>query len=73
VPQRATRWLEPGCGTLAALFQLARSSPSQRRALPAHRITARSGACNCGLQVEGAPCRIFSFRVDGRGAHRAVG
>jgi len=25
------------------------------------------------LQVEGAPCRIFSFRVDGRAADRAVG
>jgi len=33
---------------------LAGMSPPRRRALPAHRITAHSGASNCGFQVEKA-------------------
>jgi hypothetical protein len=36
--------IEPCCGTLAALLLLAGTSPQRRRALPAHRITAHSGA-----------------------------
>jgi hypothetical protein len=55
-PQRlgdsATHPIEPRSGTLAALLLLAGTSPRRRRALPAHRITAHSGASNCGFQVE---------------------
>ena len=42
--QSATRPIEPCCGTLAALLLLAGTSPQRRLALPAHRITAHSGA-----------------------------
>jgi hypothetical protein len=41
---RATHPIAPCCGTLAALLLLAGTSPQRRRALPAHRITAHSGA-----------------------------
>ncbi len=44
----ATRPIEPRYGTLAALLLLAGISPQRRRALPAHRIAAHSGASNCG-------------------------
>ena len=40
----ATHPIEPCCGTLAALLLLAGTSPQRRHALPAHRITAHSGA-----------------------------
>ena len=40
----ATHPIEPCCGTPAALLFLAGTSPQRRRALPAHRITAHSGA-----------------------------
>jgi hypothetical protein len=40
----ATHPIEPCCGALAALVLLAGTSPQRRRALPAHRITAHSGA-----------------------------
>ena len=40
----ATRPIEPCCGVLAALLLLAGTSPQRRRALPARRITAHSGA-----------------------------
>jgi hypothetical protein len=43
----ATHPIEPRCGTLAALLLLAGTSPQRRRALPAHRIAAHSGASNC--------------------------
>jgi hypothetical protein len=33
-------------------LSLAGTSPPRRRALPAHRITAHSGASNCGFQVQ---------------------
>ncbi len=42
----ATHPIEPRCGTLAALLLLAGMSLRRRRALPAHRITAHSGASN---------------------------
>jgi len=45
----ATHPIEPRCGTLAALLLLAGMSPQRRRALPARRITAHSGASNCGF------------------------
>ena len=45
----ATHPIEPRYGTLAALFLLAGGSPQRRRALPARRIAAHSGAFNCGL------------------------
>ena len=45
----ATRPLEPRYGALAALLLLAGMSPQCRRALPARRITAHSGASNCGF------------------------
>jgi hypothetical protein len=40
----ATHPIELRCGTLAALLLLAGTSPQRRLALPAHRITAHSGA-----------------------------
>jgi hypothetical protein len=40
----ATHPIEPCCGMLAALLLLAGTSPQRRLALPAHRITAHSGA-----------------------------
>ncbi|MFM8901445.1 MAG: hypothetical protein ACKOF9_16095 [Burkholderiales bacterium] len=40
----ATHPIELHCGTLAALLLLVGMSPPRRRALPAHRITAHSGA-----------------------------
>ena len=40
----ATHPIEPRCGTLAALLLLAGTRPQRRLALPAHRITAHSGA-----------------------------
>jgi hypothetical protein len=43
----ATHPIELRCGTLAALLLLAGMSPQRRRALPAHRIAAHSGASNC--------------------------
>ena len=48
----ATHPIEPRCGTLAALLLLAGTCPQRRRALPAHRSAAHSGASNCGFQVE---------------------
>ncbi len=45
----ATHPIEPCCGALAALLLLAGMSPQRRRALPAHRIAAHSGASNCGF------------------------
>ena len=51
VGDSATRPIRPRCGALAALLLLAGMSPQRRRALPAHRIAARSGAFNCGFQV----------------------
>jgi hypothetical protein len=47
--ESATHPIAPRCGTLAALLLLAGGSPPRRRALPAHRITAHSGAFNCGF------------------------
>ena len=47
--ESATHPIEPRCGTLAALLLLAGMSPQRRRALPAHRIAAHSGAPNCGF------------------------
>ena len=47
--ESATRPIEPRYGTLAALLLLAGMSPQCRRALPAHRIAAHSGASNCGI------------------------
>ena len=47
--ESATHPIEPRCGTPAALLLLAGMSPPRRRALPAHRITAHSGASNCGF------------------------
>jgi hypothetical protein len=40
----ATHPIEPRCGTLAALLLLVGISPPRRRALPAHRNAAHSGA-----------------------------
>ena len=51
----ATRSIELRCGTLAALLLRAGWSLQRRRALPAHRITANSGASNWGFQVEAVP------------------
>ena len=48
----ATHPIEPHYGTLAALLLLVGMSPQRRRALPAHRIAAHSGAPNCGFQVQ---------------------
>jgi hypothetical protein len=45
----ATHPIEPRCDTLAALLLLAGMSPQRRRALPARRIAAHSGAFNCGF------------------------
>ena len=47
--ESATHPIEPRCGALAALLLLAGRSPRRRRALPAHRIAAHSGASNCGF------------------------
>ena len=47
--ESATHPFEPRCGTLAALLLLAGMSPQRRRALPAHRSAAHSGASNCGI------------------------
>jgi hypothetical protein len=47
--ESATHPIEPRCGALAALLLLAGMSPPRRRALPAHRIAAHSGASNCGF------------------------
>lgn len=47
--ENATRPIAPRCGTLAALLLVAGSSQPPRRALPAHPITAHSGASNCGF------------------------
>ncbi len=45
----ATHPIEPRYGALAVLLLLAGMSPQRRRALPAHRIAAHSGASNCGI------------------------
>ena len=45
--ESATHPIEPRYGTLAALLRLAGRSPQRCPALPAHRITAHSGASNC--------------------------
>jgi len=45
----ATHPIEPRCDALAALLLLAGMSPQRRRALPARRIAAHSGASNCGF------------------------
>ncbi|MET7014473.1 hypothetical protein [Uliginosibacterium flavum] len=50
--ERATRPVEPRCGTLAALLLLAGKGPLRRRALPTHRITTHSGVSNYGFQVK---------------------
>jgi len=42
--ESATHPIEPRFGTLAASLLLAGMSPQRRRALPAHRIAAHSGA-----------------------------
>ncbi|HJV94745.1 MAG TPA: hypothetical protein VJ608_01860 [Albitalea sp.] len=42
----ATHPSGPHCGTPAALLLVAGMSPRPHRALPAHRIAARSGAFN---------------------------
>jgi len=47
--QSDTHPSEPRCDTLAALLLLAGKSPQRRRALPARRIAARSGAFNCRI------------------------
>jgi hypothetical protein len=47
--ESATHPIELRCGTLAALLLLAGMSPPRRRALPAHRGAARSGAFNCRI------------------------
>ena len=53
VGDSATHPIRPRCGALAGLqaglLLLAGMSPPPRRALPAHRIAARSGAFNCGF------------------------
>ena len=43
----ATHPNELRCDTLTALLLVAGMSPPPRRALPARRIAARSGASNC--------------------------
>jgi len=48
----ATHPIGPPWGALAALLLLAGMSPPRRHALPAHPMTAHSGAFNCGFQVE---------------------
>ncbi len=45
----ATHPIEPRCGALAALLLVAGKGPLPRRALPAPRIAAHSGASNCGF------------------------
>ena len=45
--ESATHPIEPRYGTLAALLRLAGRSPQRCHVLPAHRITAHSGASNC--------------------------
>jgi len=45
--QSATHPSELRCAALAALLLLAGTSPQRRRALPARRSAARSGAFNC--------------------------
>ena len=45
----ATHPIEQRCVTLAALLLFAGRSPQHRRALPAHRIAAHSGASNNGF------------------------
>ncbi|MDP2449673.1 MAG: hypothetical protein Q8M93_17665 [Polaromonas sp.] len=45
----ATHPIEPPWGALAALLLLAGISPQRCRALPAHPMTAHSGAFNCGF------------------------
>ena len=47
--ESATHPIQPRCGALAALLLLAGMRPPRRRALPAHRIAADSGASNCGF------------------------
>ena len=47
--ESATRPIKPRYGALTALLLLAGMSPQRRRALPAHRIAAHSGASNCGI------------------------
>jgi hypothetical protein len=44
--------IESRCGVLAALLRLAGMSPPRCLALPAHRITAHSGASNCRFKVQ---------------------
>lgn len=46
--ESATRPIEPSWRTLAALLLLAGKCLLPRRALPAHTMTAHSGASNCG-------------------------
>jgi hypothetical protein len=47
--ESATHPIEPRYGVLAALLLLAAMRPQRRRALPAPRIAAHSGASNCGF------------------------
>ena len=53
--QSATHPIQPRCGTLAALLLVAGMSPPRRRALPAHRTTADSGASKGDFQVDFLP------------------
>jgi len=46
--ESATRPIEPPWRTLAALLLFAGKCLLPRRALPAHTMTAHSGASNCG-------------------------
>ena len=50
----ATHPIAPSWRALAALLLLAGISPPRRHALPAHPLTARSGASNYGFQVQEA-------------------
>ena len=45
--ENATHPIEPPWSALAALLLLAGSSQQRRLALPAHPMTAHSGASNC--------------------------
>jgi hypothetical protein len=55
--ESATHPIEPRCGVLAALLRLAGMSPPRCLALPAHRITAHSGASNCRFKVHSLTSR----------------
>ncbi|MDR2156032.1 MAG: hypothetical protein LBE78_13590 [Burkholderiaceae bacterium] len=48
--ERATHPIRPPSGALAALLLVTHTSARPRRALPAHPMTACSGAFNYGFQ-----------------------